>query len=157
MGVEEKKPNFDLGILETQGESRFFKNVWIKDSPQTPSQINRINLFSWYFLMHICLFLWYASIFTFLNYISHLICPSGGSAAINMFSNSKMPEFGLRGGGIKPNREFPPNFLAFFSDASKAFKNECFFFRLYFDNHPWYYLYFCLDLARAVSVAVSHR
>ena len=35
----------------------FFKNVSIRNSPQTPSEIRRINSLFWYFLMQICLFL----------------------------------------------------------------------------------------------------
>ena len=40
-----------------RGGSLFFKNVWIRNSPQTPSEIRRINSLFWYFLMQICLFL----------------------------------------------------------------------------------------------------
>ena len=43
-GGTQKCPNFNFGILKTEGGSLFFKNVQIENSPQTPSKIKRINL-----------------------------------------------------------------------------------------------------------------
>ena len=54
---KQKCPNFNLGIFKTGGGSLFFKNVSFRNSPQTPSELRRINLLFWYFLMQTCLFL----------------------------------------------------------------------------------------------------
>ena len=49
---------FQFGTFENRGGgSLFFKNVSIRNSPQTPSKIRRINLLFWYFLKERCLFL----------------------------------------------------------------------------------------------------
>ena len=41
---KQKCPNFNLGMLKTERGSLFFKNVLIRNSPQTPSEIRRIKL-----------------------------------------------------------------------------------------------------------------
>ena len=73
--------SFQFENFENWGGSQFFRNVWIKSSPQTISKIPRINLlFTMKFVLFWC------------KYANLDVCP-GGSAAIKMFSISKMPEF----------------------------------------------------------------
>ena len=56
-GKKTEMSQFQFGNFENRVGSLFFKNVWIKNSPQTPSKIRRINSLIWCFLMQICLFL----------------------------------------------------------------------------------------------------
>ena len=47
-----KMSQFQFGNAENPGVgSQFFRNVWIKSSPQTPSKIRSSNSHFWYFLI----------------------------------------------------------------------------------------------------------
>ena len=62
-----KKSQFQFGNFKNRGRgSQFFRNVWIKSSPQTPSKIPRINLlFSMKFILFWC------------KYANLDVCPRG--------------------------------------------------------------------------------